>query len=144
MAKLAAAESPRLCASELETAREGPSYTYKTLELLAEERPKADRVLILGADAAIGLRSWKRPERIAELARVAVAAREGVGRDEVSAALEGLGISEQGSRLAFLEMPPVGISSTLVRERVRRGASISHMVPEPVARLIASEGLYGR
>ncbi len=40
-------------------------------------------------------------------------------------------------------MPPVGISSTLVRERVAAGRPVRWMVPEPVERLIAERGLYG-
>ena len=41
-----------------------------------------------------------------------------------------------------VRMPQIGISSSLVRERVRRGQPIRHLVPEPVRALIESEGLY--
>lgn len=143
MARLAAALDPKLSASELETAREGPSFTYRTLELLARERPGAEPVLVLGADAAAGLGGWRRPERIVELARLAVAGRGGVERDEVAAALAGLGVSEGGG-LVFLEMPAIGVSSSLVRERVREGRPIHHLVPDAVAELIAERGLYRR
>jgi len=83
---------------------------------------------------------WKRPERVVELAAVAVAARPGFDSDAVDDVLGRLGAADGAARI---EMPPVGISSTLVRERVAAGRPIRWMVPDAVARLIAERGLYG-
>jgi nicotinate-nucleotide adenylyltransferase len=115
-----------------------------TLELLGRERPGAEPVLVLGADAALQLGEWRHAERVVELARLAVAGRDGVDRAEVAAALAGLGIGEEGGRLTFLEMPAIGVSSSLLRDRVREGRPIRHLVPDAVADLIAERGLYGR
>ena len=73
MTRLAAADDSRFSVSSLEVDREGPSYTYETLELLAEERGQTELVFVMGADAAVGLESWRTPERVVELARLAVA-----------------------------------------------------------------------
>src|SRR5262249_61814126 len=70
--RLAAADDPRFSVSSLEVDREGPSYTYETLQLLAKERGDSELVFVMGADAAVGLESWRQPERVVELARLAV------------------------------------------------------------------------
>jgi nicotinate-nucleotide adenylyltransferase len=42
-----------------------------------------------------------------------------------------------------VEMPEIGISSSMIRERAREGRPIRHLVPAGVAELIAERGLYG-
>ena len=138
MARLAAAGSARLRVSALEVEREGPSFAYRTLELLADERPGAELTFVMGADAAAGLERWRRPERVTELARIAVADRPGFDRATVDQALKRLG----ARRTEPIAMPSVGISSSLIRERVGEGRPIRWMVPDPVAELIAARGLY--
>ena len=131
---------PRFSLSRAETGRPGPSYTVDTLRLLHEERPGDELTVILGADQARRLPSWREPEAVLSLARLAVAAREGVEREAVSGALEGLAGSD---RIAFFEMPRVDISSSMVRERAASGRPIRYLVPDKVADLIAEGGLYG-
>ena len=55
MARLAAATDPALEASDVETSREGPSFTFRTLELLSDARPGDELVFLMGADVAAGL-----------------------------------------------------------------------------------------
>lgn len=125
---------------EVEQAERGgePSYAFRTLEALVSQGSE-DLVWIMGADAAAGLGEWRRPERIFELARVAIAERRGVQRGEVEAVLERLGA---GERAAFIEMPEIGVSSSLVRGRVAAGKPIRYLVPDAVAELIEQRGLY--
>lgn len=115
-----------------------PSYTYRTLERL-KEQGNDELVWIMGADAAAGLGQWRKPERILELARIAVARRPGVDPAEVESALVGLGGIE---RAEFLDMPEIGVSSTLVRERIAKRLPVRYLVPDAVAELIDSRGLY--
>jgi nicotinate-nucleotide adenylyltransferase len=145
MAHRAAAGVATLSVSELETARQGPSYTYRTLELLLEERPDADLVLLLGADAAVGLESWRKPERIVELARLGIAERAGIDRGAVESVIERLGATGDGAgrEATFIAMPQIGISSSAIRARVGKGLPIRFLVPDAVAELIAERGLYG-
>ena len=114
-----------------------PSYAYRTLEAVAENG--MELVWIMGADAAAGLERWRNPERILELARLAIAERPGVERAEVEAVLERVGGSE---RSTFIEMPEIGVSSTLVRKRVAADKPIRYLVPDGVAELIARRKLY--
>lgn len=139
MTRLAVAEDDRFSVSSLEVVREGPSYAYETLEALAEERADSELVFVMGADAAVGLESWREPERVVELASLAVARREGVAEAEVAAVLDSLGCE---SRATMLAMPQFGVSSSVVRERAKEGRPLRYLVPEPVADYIEGEGLY--
>lgn len=139
MTRLASAEDPRLTVSTLEVDREGPSFTYETLELLAGERDDAELVFVMGADAAVGLESWREPRRVTELARLAVARRAGVSDADVSAVLRSLGAD---GRATMLEMPQFGVSSSAVRERASEGRPLRYLVPEGVARFIEERGIY--
>jgi nicotinate-nucleotide adenylyltransferase len=139
MTRLAAADDSRFSVSSLEVDRDGPSYTYETLELLAAEKGETGLVFVMGADAAVGLESWREPERVVELARLAVARRSGVSDAEVGAVLRSLGAE---GRATMLEMPQFGVSSSAVRDRAREGRPLRYLVPEPVARVIEEKGIY--
>jgi nicotinate-nucleotide adenylyltransferase len=140
MTRLAAADDQRFSVSALEVEREGPSYTYETLEMLASERGDTELVFVMGADAAVGLESWRNPERVVELARVAVARRAGVSDADVGSVMRSLGAEE---RVTMLEMPEFGVSSSVVRERAAAGRPLRYLVPESVGRFIEEKGIYG-
>ncbi len=139
MATRAAAGDALLSASDLEIRRDGPSYSFETIELLAAERPGVEIWFVMGADVAAGLQSWKRPERVVELARLGIAARPGTALDEAEAALEALGADQ---RAEVVRMPEIGVSSTRVRRRVAQGRPIRYLVPDPVIEVIEAKGLY--
>jgi nicotinate-nucleotide adenylyltransferase len=139
MAELAAADEDGVEASGLEVERDEVSYSYRTLELLAEREPEDELFFLLGADMAAGLAEWKEPERVLELARLGVVPRPGVGLGAVNSALERLGAA---GRAEIIDMPLCGASSTTVRQRARQGKPLRHLVPDPVAELISEKGLY--
>jgi nicotinate-nucleotide adenylyltransferase len=140
MTRLAAADDARFSVSTLEIDRDGPSYTYETLELLAGERGDTELVFVMGADAAVGLESWRRPERVVELARIAVARRSGISDAEVAAVMRSLGADS--GKATMLEMPQFGVSSSAVRERAAAGRPLRYLVPESVARFIEEKRVY--
>ena len=140
MTRLAAADDPRFSVSTLEVDREGPSYTYETLELLAREKGDTELVFVMGADAAVGLESWREPQRVVELARLAVARRAGISEADVAAVIRSLGCDD--GRATMLEMPQFGVSSSAVRERAAAGRPLRYLVPESVARFIEEKGVY--
>jgi nicotinate-nucleotide adenylyltransferase len=139
MARLAATTDPLLEASDVETAREGPSFSFRTLELMSEARPGDEFVFLMGADVAAGLESWREPKRVLELARVGVAARPGTVLEEAQAGLGRLG---GGERAEIVRMPEIGVSSTGIRRRVAGGRPIRYLVPDDVMRCIGERGLY--
>ncbi len=139
MARLAAGAADGVEVSDLELRREGPSYTYETLEALTDTEGEDELVWLMGADAALALESWRRPQRVVELARLAIAPRADVMRADLDAVLERLGVGDA----VAVEMPTIGVSSSAVRERVRAGRPIRQLVPDAVAELIEERGLYG-
>jgi nicotinate-nucleotide adenylyltransferase len=139
MAGLAADGEDGVEASDLEVGRDEVSYSYRTLELLADGQPEAEMFFLLGADMAAGLASWKEPARVLELATLGVVPRPGVGLGAVRSALERLGAAD---RAEIIGMPLCGASSTTVRQRAREGRPLRHLVPDRVIELIAKRGLY--
>ncbi|HWN73208.1 MAG TPA: nicotinate-nucleotide adenylyltransferase [Solirubrobacterales bacterium] len=139
MTRLAAADDERFSVSALEVDREGPSYTFETLEALAEERGDRELVFVMGADAAVGLESWRKPERVVELASLAVARRAGVSDADVAEAMRSL---DHEGRVTMLEMPQFGVSSSAVRERAKQGRPLRYLVPDAVASFIEERGIY--
>ncbi|HEU4705613.1 MAG TPA: nicotinate-nucleotide adenylyltransferase [Solirubrobacterales bacterium] len=139
MTRLAAADDDRFSVSSLEVERDGPSYTYETLQALARERGDRELVFVMGADAAVGLESWREPRRVVELASLAVARRAGVSDADLAETMSSLGCE---GRTTMLEMPQFGVSSSAVRERAKQGRPLRYLVPDAVAELIEERGIY--
>jgi nicotinate-nucleotide adenylyltransferase len=139
LARRAAAGDELLEVSDLEVAEPGPSYTFRTLERLSEQRPGEQVYFLMGADVAAQLESWKRPERVLELARLGIAGRPGTTLDEAEAALERLG---GDGRADWIRMPEIAVSSTRVRRRIAQGRPVRYLVPDGVLDLIESSDLY--
>jgi nicotinate-nucleotide adenylyltransferase len=129
----------RMEVSRLEVDREGPSYTVDTLEALRSERPDDELFWILGGDQAAKLRSWRDPDRVLELATIVAAERGAWRRPGIFVEASHL---RNSGRLLFFDMPPIGVSSTMVRRRIARGQPVRYLVPDPVAELIEERGLY--
>ncbi|HUJ34145.1 MAG TPA: nicotinate-nucleotide adenylyltransferase [Solirubrobacteraceae bacterium] len=129
----------RFDVSDIEIAREGSSYTVDTLELLHSRESESELFLIVGGDIAAGLPGWREPERVLSLATLAVAGRRGTARAEVDEALSGLA---GGERAQFVQMPTIGVSSTVLRRRVRARQPIKYYVPDAVADYIDRHRLY--
>jgi nicotinate-nucleotide adenylyltransferase len=138
MCRLAIAGESGLEACGLEIERGGPSYTVDTLRAINEIHPETELTFIVGADMALTLPSWREPQALVGLARLAVAEREDGAREDVLRALAPL-----RAEVAFLQMPRVDISSSLVRERVGDGEPIAGLVEPAVAAFIAEHELYG-
>jgi nicotinate-nucleotide adenylyltransferase len=139
LCRLAVGGDERFAVSELELGRDGPSYTVDTLQELTTQAPQTEFVLIVGGDIAAGLPQWREPERVLKLATLAIAKRRGTARSSVDAALEAV---SGGARARFFSMPGIGVSSTMVRRRVRTGQPIRYLVPDAVSDYIAEHRLY--
>ena len=139
LCRLAVAGDDRFSVSDIELNREGPSFTVDTLQELTYQASDTELVLIVGGDIAAGLPRWREPERVLELATVAIAKRRGTARSTVQDALDSL---QGGQRASFFAMPRIGVSSTMIRRRVRAGLPIRYLVPDAVGDYIQQEGLY--
>lgn len=138
MAQLAFAGLERVCIDPRETRRPGASYTVDTLRELHHEHPQAQLFLILGQDQAQALTSWHRWEEIPQLAIICVADRAGFSGGESGFNA----LSSEVPDLHRLEMPPVDVSATDIRQHLANHQSVAPLVFEPVARYIALHHLY--
>ncbi|MGZ4271361.1 MAG: nicotinate-nucleotide adenylyltransferase [Solirubrobacteraceae bacterium] len=139
LTRLAAEGEEGVEVSALEIDRGGASFTVDTLRELHERDPEQELTFIVGGDMAHSLPAWREPVRILELARLAVAEREGIGREEIAARLAPL---HDGSRVTFFDMPRIDVSSSDIRRRVAEGRPVRHLVPDGVARAVADRDLY--
>jgi nicotinate-nucleotide adenylyltransferase len=146
MVEIAIAGNPRFAVDRLEIDRPGPSYTVDTLEALragggaASGGVATDLVLVLSAEAFLGLMSWRAPRRVLELARVVVAPRDGypdAGPDFLAEHLPDL-----ADRATFLDGPRLRLSASELRARAASGRSLRYLVPDAVSAYIGDHGLY--
>ena len=139
MTRLAIEGNPAFRLDAREVERIGPTYTVETLRELHAQGVD-DVVLILGGDALADMPAWREPDVIAALARLAVAPT-GADADAGERAWLAAQIGLDAPPVA-VGMPPLPVSSTLVRERVREGRPIRYLVPDAVEAYIREHGLY--
>jgi len=140
MCEAAVAGDERFAVSRADVDRDGPAYTVELLRALSAAAPGDELHFIVGGDMAHSLPTWREPEEVLSLARLAVAEREGVARDDIAERLAGLrGAAE---RVAFFAMPRIDVSSSLIRRRVAARLPVRYLVPDAVADHIGRHGLY--
>jgi nicotinate-nucleotide adenylyltransferase len=122
----------RFTASAMEIERGGLSYTVDTLSALAATWPGSTLFWLVGADVLQTFAKWREPERVVELATLAVLTRGGDPPD--LGTIPGTPVVVEGRR--------IDISSTEIRRRVHEGKSIRGFVPDSVDAYIASARLY--
>jgi nicotinate-nucleotide adenylyltransferase len=138
MVELAIAGNPAFASSRIELDRPGPSYTSDTLAALAAENP--DLTLILSVEAFVGLPTWHEPRRVLDLARLAVAPRDGY--PEADPGFLAAQFPDVPARIVFLDGPWLRLSASELRARAAAGRSLRYLVPDAVAGYIGDHGLY--
>ncbi|MGE0571746.1 MAG: nicotinate-nucleotide adenylyltransferase [Dehalococcoidia bacterium] len=142
MLRLAVRGNAAFAVDDREVRRKGPTYTSDTLAELQAEG-ETDVTLLLGSDAVADMRYWHEPGRILELARVAAVVKPGgMPVAEAVRALAGVVPGAAGRVVEVGSMPPLAISSTLIRERVAAGLPVRYLVPDAVEQYIRTRGLY--
>lgn len=124
MVETAFGDDPRIEVSDLEHRRDGPSYTVDTLAAVRADRSPERLFCVIGADQLRDFGGWHRPERILELATLAVMDR---GRGAATGT-EGGSLPEHRK----VSVTRVDLSSTRVRERLDRGLTVRYLVPESI------------
>jgi nicotinate-nucleotide adenylyltransferase len=139
MVVLATASNPAFEASRIEIDRPGPSYSVDTLrELRHRLGREAEFHFIAGVDALLEMRTWRDPQRLAELCELVAVSRPGYDLHQLQQAVPPALLS----RMHLLEVPGVLVSSTELRRRAAAGLSLRYLTPRPVVRYIAAHGLY--
>ena len=135
MCRLAFAEHPWAVVDDRETRRAGTSWSVDTARELAREHPDALRVWVLGADQLARLDRWKDVVELCGLVEFAVLSRDGISTLPPPSLVAVI-------RLTVLKAPEVQVSSTALREALRRGDSPRNGLPLGVARHIDERSLY--
>ncbi len=135
MLNIAIEGNPCFLLVDNEIKRKEVSYTIDTIkEIMAQYGGENSLHLIIGADQAKEFRDWKEPDTlIGMFESIIIMTRPGYSRDEIDRGLRG--------KTKIFEMN-IDISSTMIREFVRRGKSIKYLVPEGVREYIIENKLY--
>lgn len=126
----AAVQDNHLFALEmLEIQRGGKSYTYDSIVELRAQNPDTEFYFIIGGDEVAYLPTWHRIDELVNLVHFVGVNRPGINKEEPYP-------------VTWVDVPQLEISSTVIRERVAKHASIRYMVPDMVAAYIFKKGLY--
>jgi len=141
MVRLAIADKPYFKLSTMEIERPGATYTVDTIAELQGQLGAGDELFfILGWDNLAQLPQWKEPSQLIKLCCLVVAPKPGYPPPDLKA-LEAI-IPGLSQRVMLMDKPEIDISASVIRDRVARGLSIRHLVPEPVNRYIRQHRLY--
>ena len=136
MTVLGTSGNPRFTVSRMELDRHGPTYTADTMrELRSFHGDDVAMFFIVGADAVLKIGTWERIELLGEFAEVIAVTRPGFD-------IEGFAGEEAWPEIRVMRSPPIDVSSTEVRKRVRQGRPIDYLVPSEVSTYIKERGLY--
>jgi len=138
MAQLAFAQVPKVTVDAQEISRSGPSYTIDTLRGLALSESGAEWFLIMGADQAAALTTWRSWQEILQIATICVADR----RDSTGGSTHFDAEKLFPARFFHLKMPALTVSATQIRAMISAGLSADTLVSQAVARYIATHHLY--
>jgi len=155
MLDLAVDGHPRLHVDRRELQREGPSYSFDTLqEVRTEIGSEAPLAWLLGADAFHDLATWHRWRELFDLAHLVVAARPGHALDPLAPVLQLATVARwtddpvllettANGLLLLLDLPLRFEAASKLRARIAKGLSWEDEVPPAVAAYIHAQRLYG-
>ncbi len=128
MCALAAREYDLIQVDDWEIRRGGRSYTVDTLGHLAAVFPEEELWLLIGTDMFLTFTQWHRWEEIGKMASLLVASREEGDRERLLDQQQRL--AERGVRSRLLQNPPMPMSSTQIREELRRDGTTGKVCPQ--------------
>lgn len=136
MVNLAIENNGKFRAVDWEIRKGGVSYSLETAQMLIESYPDYRFSWLIGADMVQYLPHWHRIEDLCSLVSFIGFARPGTIIDltQLDEVIQ--------RRVSIVEVPQIDISSTAVRERLRKGKTVRYMVPEPVLAYIEERRLY--
>ena len=140
MLRIAAAGESTMEVSDIELKREGPSYSYLTVEALREIYPDAELILLMGTDMFLSFHTWREPERILKHATLGVFYRGEKGEREKILAQKTL-MEEKGAKVELVENQILSISSTQLRRLIAFQCA-GEFLPGGVGEYIREHGLY--
>ena len=135
MLKLSIEDDKRFSFDDYELKSEGISYSIKTLNYLYENYNIDGKIaLIIGADLIKNFHKWKEPEKISELANIVAVNRE----ENDNLYKENI----EKYNIKIIIAPRIDISSTLIRERIKKNKAFRYFLNNKVYDYIISNKLY--
>ena len=131
----------KMKALDIEIKRSGDTYTYETLEELNSLYPEDDFYFMIGADCLFTIETWKNAQRIFNASTLLVAQRDGISRRDMRQKMKDLE-NRFKARIIMIDFPEMDISSTEIRDRIKKGMKIDDLVPELEAAEIISKGYF--
>ena len=141
LVRLAFEDLPFVEVSEIELNREGASFTVDTLRALREDYPNDELYLCMGTDMFESFASWREPEQIVSMAKIAMAHRVSADRQKLNSLVEAFE-ARFGEKPVLIENEFVDVSSTHVRRLLILGGASPFAAPK-VLEKIYEKGLYG-
>jgi len=132
MTELAVAENENFTVSDVEREMQDKTYTIGVVKAL-HQRTEDEFYLIIGSDQWLEIETWKDPEALFRECRVVVMRRPNY---EISKE------SKFFDRIMVSTAPLIDISSTMIRARVKKGASVRYLITLSVAEYITANNLY--
>ena len=144
MVKLATKDNDHFEVSDEEVSREGKSFTIDTVDANPERYGKDSNLhLIVGMDTVNELPTWKDIKRLSTLCRIVVVNRPGNTLANLDQLIPVMGKEKvEEIKRIHVEIPPIGISSTDIRNRLKKGLHTRYIVPPEVRLYIEKHGLY--
>ncbi|MCV9927745.1 nicotinate (nicotinamide) nucleotide adenylyltransferase [Flavobacterium sp. LS1R49] len=134
MVHLATDNFPKLKPSDIEFKLSQPNYTVNTLIHLEEKYPDYEFSLIMGEDNLKTLNKWKNYEVILQNYDIYVYPR-------ISSEVENLELKNH-PKIHLIDAPIVEISSTFIRNNIKKGKNIQPLLPEKVWEYIDHNNFY--
>lgn len=155
MLECAVQDEPLFFVSAMEGHRDGPSYSVDTLKELRETLNSEVRLFfVIGMDAFVEIGTWKNCHLLSNLADLVVIDRPDYPLDSIGTVVDKLGdynynsaenvwVANDHPGMIFpVSMPPVGVSSTKVRERLYASLPVTDCLPEAVWQYVVRQGLF--
>ena len=139
MLRMAVEDDNRFYVDAHDLRRGGTTYSVNTVMRFHELHPAADLYFIMGADSAEQLHRWKDAQIFMQLCRILIYGRS--GHHDFSTGLPAA-LRDFIINWEYISVNPVDISSTDIRDRLRRDRPVRYMVPDNVADYIHRMGVY--
>ena len=141
MIRLAIASNPAFALDLSDAGEDATGYTADLIPRIRARYPSDELYFIVGGDSLVRSR-WNRLDEVLEgISAFLVAPRNEISNADLDYALGDLS-EEQRAKVRSIDLPRVGESATLVRERIESAQSVRYLVPEPVWRYIVEHELY--
>ena len=144
MVHLASEDFPKIKPSDIEFKLSQPNYTVNTLVHLQEKFPTYEFSLIMGEDNLKSLHKWKNYEAILAHHEIYVYPRleaKGPTGEAISTEAENL-ISKDHPKIHMIDAPVVEISSTFIRDNIKKGKNVQPLLPTKVWGYIDHNNFY--